>query len=791
MKIKGIYFFYRLLQALCWPVVLFYFLFRAVRNRAYLATLSQRLGFLPRSFTQTTAGALWLHAVSVGEILGTVELLRAVRAGLPRAPLFVSTSTLAGYATAQVKLAGLAAGVFYAPLDYAFAVRRVLRALRPSVVVVAETEIWPNLFREARRTGAGLLLVNGRISDRALARYLKLRRFFGPVLSLAHAVLAQDEAMRQRFLDAGAPPETVRVAGNLKYDFQPREAPPESPVRALLHRLRPAAVWIAASTMPPAAPGDVDEDDAVIAAFRELAPGHPGLLLLLVPRKPERFDAVARKLEAAGIPYLRRSGLPDAGVLPLPGVLLVDTIGELSGLFALADVVFMGGTLAARGGHNILEPAFFARPVIAGPHMENFRDIAAQFAAAGACVEIRSASALAAAVADLLASPARAQAVGERALACAEARRGATARTVEEIRRLYATCFPCPRPPLPQLLVLGPLAQLWEWGGNRKRVRAAARRRSLAAPVVSVGNITMGGTGKTPAVLLLAEKLQHHHPGILTRGYGRHAPGEYTVLAPGVPVPVPYTGDEPQIFLRSGLAPVGIGPDRYQAGRKLEQRFRLGLHLLDDGFQHVRLARRVDLVLIDALDPFGGSGVFPLGRLREPLDQLRRADVFLITRSTYGIAVDAIEHHLRLHNQRAPIFRAGVEPLAWVDCATGADVPLDAFAHMRVGAFCGLGNPASFWSTLAALGLRPVDRMEFEDHHVYRAHQMRHLAHHFSSAGADVLLTTQKDMINLCERAGEFVAPLRIYWLKARMSVEREDEFVRFLEARLDHRASG
>ena len=181
MKIKGIYLLYRLLLALGWPVLLLYFLWRGLRRRAYFGTLRQRCGFLPASFKQTVPGAIWLHAVSVGEVISAVELVRQLRLRLPRSPVFVSVSTLAGYETATQKLHDLAS-VFYAPLDYVFAVRRVLRALRPSLAIVMETEIWPNLFRETKRTGAGLLLINGRISGRALGRYRGLRWFFSGVL---------------------------------------------------------------------------------------------------------------------------------------------------------------------------------------------------------------------------------------------------------------------------------------------------------------------------------------------------------------------------------------------------------------------------------------------------------------------------------------------------------------------------------------------------------------------------------------------------------------------------------
>ena len=260
-------------------------------------------------------------------------------------------------------------GIFYAPLDFVFVIRRVLRKLQPRVVVVAETEIWPNLFRETARAGCGLIVVNGRISDEAAPRYLKWRWFFRHALQWPDAILAQNAEIRERFIAVGAPPDKVAVGGNLKYDFQPGSPPAD--VESFLDELQPSAVWIAASTMPP------DEDDTVIAAFQELAARIPGLLLMLAPRKPERFDLVARKLDEAGMRWVRRSALSlgRSGTRPT-GVMLLDSIGELSGLFSRADVVFMGGTLVDSGGHNILEPAMFGKPIVVGPHMENFRDIA-------------------------------------------------------------------------------------------------------------------------------------------------------------------------------------------------------------------------------------------------------------------------------------------------------------------------------------------------------------------------------------------------------------------------------
>lgn len=778
MKTKGIYFLYRVLQAFAQPVVLLYFLYRGLRSRGYLGSLPERFGFLPRSLRQTGPGAIWLHAVSVGEILGCVELLRRVRAELPRTRLFVSTSTLAGRTAAKQKLAPLCDGIFFAPVDYLFAVRRVFRALRPSVVVVMETEIWPNLFAEAHRTEAALLIVNGRISDRAFPRYRPLSRLFASVLPFADAILVQTDAIGERFLALGAPPDRVRTAGNFKYDFEARAADPSGPVAQFLAARPRGQVWIAASTMPPAEPGDPDEDDAVIAAFRDLTQRHRDLLLVLAPRKPERFDAAAAKLQSAGIPFARRSGI--AAAAPEARVVLLDTIGELAALFSLADVVFMGGTLARRGGHNILEPALFGKPVVYGPHMENFQAIADDFRRAGASVEIATATELAPAIDRLLAENDARTEIGAKALRTAESKRGATAKAVDEILSMYRTRVPVYRPPMPWYVFAWVMSRGWQFGSSRRQEGMLREQKKVDAPVISVGNLTMGGTGKTPCVLLLADRMKQrgYFPGILTRGYKRSSPEKHLEVAPGQAISPIISGDEPQMFIRSKLAAVGISADRYRSAMELRHRFGAELMLLDDGFQHVRIARDVDIVLIDALSPFGGGHVFPLGRLRVPLAALSRAGIVLITRSELSDLAPAIEHTVRRYNKLAPVFRAQLRAESWVNVRTGESVPAANLPFRRPAAFCGLGNPQSFRRTLERLGAFPVTWFEFDDHHRYFPNQLRRIAHQSTVCGADALVTTEKDSINLCDGATDLVAPLPIYWLKVVMRVQNETAFL-------------
>ncbi len=748
-----------MLLGVFFPVLLLYFLIRAARNLRYWGTAKQRLGFLPREYQQTVTGSIWFHAVSVGEVLAIAPLVQRTRELLPQVPIFVSSTTLSGYAAAREKFSGgVTAGAFFVPIDYVGPVRRVLRRLRPSVLVVAETEIWPNLFRETRRTGAAVVLVNGRISDKAAPRYARWSWFFRAALREVNLVLAQSENMRIRFLRSGAPAENVIVGGNLKYDMNPVPVAPESPVARFLANAR---VWIAASTSED---GELAEEDAVIASFQKLR----GWKLVLAPRKPERFREVAGKLAAAGLRHTRRTELDESAV---GDVLLLDTVGELAGLFSLADSVFVGGSLASRGGHNVLEPAWFAKSITVGPHMENFREIAEEFRAAGAFHEIENAAGL---------EPFVDQAMGERARACALRNGGATETAALGIRQLYAEAVPRSARNLPARMALKPLAKVWEWGGTRKRVRALGSLQELQLPVISVGNITVGGTGKTPVVLHLARwlALQGRKPGILTRGYGRASPHGMLVVPAGQEASRSSTGDEAQILLRSGVLALGVGADRAAAGRKLERQGLADVLILDDGFQHVRLARDFDLVLIDALSPFGGFEVMPLGRLREPLSELRRASAFLITRADEGMITASIEAQLKARNPEAPIFRSRVIPEEWVALDGTERFRPGELPFERVLSFCGLGNPQSFWRTLKGLGIDSLECLEYGDHHLYTPREVRRLGQIGRTLGVQALLTTEKDAMNLCELTAEAIEPVRLFSLRISIEIEREAELL-------------
>jgi tetraacyldisaccharide 4'-kinase len=603
-------------------------------------------------------------------------------------------------------------------------------------------------------------------------------------LQHADQILVQTSEDGARYRAAGAPDDRIRVNGNLKFDVDPRVAaiPPNV---AAWFEAEQGPTWIAASTMPPAREGDCDEDDIVIHIYGRLRSQIAGLRLILAPRKPERFDVVARKLSGAGLEYVRRSnGRGNAAVL------LLDSIGELSSLFALADVVFVGGSLADRGGHNLLEPAFFGVPIVVGPHLENFAGIADAFASRSAMVQVPSAARLEAALTDLLRNEEKRRVLGARAREAADSERGATDRTLLALNQLQAESVPRALPYGP-LRVLGHLlSALWQQGGRLKRSRDLKRQKALPAPVISVGGIAMGGSGKTPFVACLAGMLkeQGYRVAILTRGYGRRSPEKQLILKAGSAASARVTGDEAQIFLRDGNADIGIGADRWQTGMELYRQFQPDLYLLDDGFQHARLKRDLDIVMLDGLDPFGGEALFPVGRLREPLAALSRADLVVVSRAEGGRNTHAIEVRVRRANSAAPIMRTETNPLFWIDLNDGGKTEPDSVRDKRVAAFCGLANPASFWRTLTTLGCQPVARWSFGDHHHYSAAELNRMAAAAQEHGADLLLTTEKDAANLPLETANLVVPLKLVWLKIAVRLCEPGRLIELIKSKVVYR---
>jgi 3-deoxy-D-manno-octulosonic-acid transferase len=423
------YFAYTVLLTIAAVLLLPYFAVRGARQGKYWRSLRQRMGYLPETVARRAPrqpGAIWIHAVSVGEALAALPLARSLKERFPKRRLVVSTTTETGQRLVRERF-DCADDVFYFPLDWPGAVRRAFVRVEPGIVVILENEIWPNFLRQARRAAVPVAFINGRISERSFRRYRWVDGWLARVLQDGRAFLAQTEDDAERFRALGAPAERIEVMGNLKYDLSPPVSGPLADwLETECRRQGRQPVLVAGSVL-------AGEEEAVLAAFAEVKRRRRQALLVLAPRKPERFDAAARLVLEAGMQIAWRSAQRLDATLPAADVFLLDTLGELAGLYRLADAVFVGGSLVPAGGHNILEPAWFARAPIFGPSMENFSDIARDFLAAGAAVEVADGAGLAAAWARLLEDVAERERMGRAARELVERNAGATGRALGRI----------------------------------------------------------------------------------------------------------------------------------------------------------------------------------------------------------------------------------------------------------------------------------------------------------------------------------------------------------------------
>jgi 3-deoxy-D-manno-octulosonic-acid transferase len=391
-----------------------------IRFRKYLPTLPDRFGFLK---LPNLSESIWVHAVSVGEVKAVERLIEQLRQQFPDKPLVVSTATPAGQQLAMERR-DVIDHTFYFPIDLPFCVNRAVHRINPSIVIIAETEIWPNFLRVCRDRGIPVVMINGRISDRSFGRYLLVRRWLARVFADYTVIGMQSEMDRQRIEAIGADPHKVTVFGNLKYDVPGASRPLDVTLVQVLQSWK--QVWIAASTVD-------GEEEAVLDAFAKLHPIRTDLKLVIAPRHTARFAAVEEMVKRRGFTCMRRTQIQSQQE-SLASILLLDTIGELASAFQYATVVFMGGSLASRGGHNILEPARAEKPIVFGPHMENFREMERLFLQRKAAMQIHNSSELARAVEKILLNPQLASELGRAARMIVDQNTGATDRVLKFLR---------------------------------------------------------------------------------------------------------------------------------------------------------------------------------------------------------------------------------------------------------------------------------------------------------------------------------------------------------------------
>ncbi len=421
-----------LLYDIClWLVLLVpvpvYLLLSAARGKVRRG-IKERLGLFDAQRFAACAGrqVLWIHAVSVGETRAAISLIKALRHDYPEAYLLLSNVTETGHAIAS-EIKEIDAAIYF-PVDIALVVRRVLDLVRPSQVLIVETELWPGFIHQCHRRGIPVHLVNGRISDRSYPRYMLVRRLLRPLLAQLTSMCMQSQLDAERILAMGAPPQRVVVTGNIKFDMQSTIAPDVDSAR-----LRDEFAIDSGCRVLVAGSTHAGEEEQIVAVYKRLLHRHADLLLILVPRHPQRCRQVATMLAENELPWRLRS---DAAVTVGGGdVLLVDSIGEMLQFYHLADVVFVGGSLVPVGGHNILEAALVRKAVLFGPHMHNFREIAAMITKAQGCGEVRDGEDLFRLLDQLLEQPQRCRTMGEKSWQLLQDNAGASRATLREIAR--------------------------------------------------------------------------------------------------------------------------------------------------------------------------------------------------------------------------------------------------------------------------------------------------------------------------------------------------------------------
>ena len=397
----------------------------AKRRRNFPDRLGLRLDRIPHSKEHRR---IWIHAVSVGETLSSVPLVRTLKNRLPAVDLFFSTVTLTGQEVARKSLGNLVEAVFFFPFDLPGITGKFLDKVLPDVVAILETEIWPNFLGECAGRGIPVVILNGRISERSFRGYGRVRSFFRRVIACVTSLAMQTEEDARRIIALGVDPEKVSVTGNMKFDVAP---PPESVTPFLSwmkdEKSKGTAWFVAGSTHE-------GEEEAVLSAFGDARAGNSAIRLLLAPRHPERFDAVEELCCSRGWQVARRTRISEGGGEGSP-VVLLDTVGELLSAYGAADIAFVGGSLAPKGGHNILEPALFGVPIITGDHMENFREMFEMFSREDALTVVRNGAELSRRVSEWASDPSAFSERGVRAKHLLETLRGASERNAALVER--------------------------------------------------------------------------------------------------------------------------------------------------------------------------------------------------------------------------------------------------------------------------------------------------------------------------------------------------------------------
>jgi len=789
------YTFYNLILNFVFIISFPYLLLRAASGKH---GIRERMGRLPKKKTEKLASekVIWFHAASVGEVKALSTIVPQIKKNHPEYTLVVSTITKTGKKEAERILKGVRL-FFFLPVDLRRFMRRAIERIKPAVLILVETEIWPNLIKEAKKKGSFVALINGRISATSLRRYLLVRNLFKETLSYMDLLCMQSEEHKERMILLGTNPDRVKVTGNLKFDrlLYASETVDKDGLKKKLRIPDHCKVLIGGSTRE-------GEERILIRVFRRLEQKHKNLFFVLAPRHLVRLKEVERILFHEQMRFIRKSQLDGKNLLDDYNVILLDTMGELSKIYSLADVAFVGGSLAQVGGHNLLEPAIYGVPVIFGPHVSHFKEEAKILIQSGGGIKVWDEEELHLNLTDLLSNDEKRIKLGNKAKEAIQKKTGVSQRTadlifslLERCRRVSAVgCRPTTvNPRRTTYYRRRSLHGLTRWFFSffswlyglacTARVflyrHGMFKQKKLKAKVISVGNITLGGTGKTPLVIYLAERLKEKNKrvAILSRGYKRKKK-EMVELTQKTKKKTNWedVGDEPYLLSgRLSEVPIMVSKHKSTSGQYAVEKLGAEILIVDDGFQHLKLFRNSDIVVIDSVNPFGNGKLLPAGMLREPLASLRRADVFVLTKTDQASNTDELIEILKKCNPKAPIVESIYRIRSIEKLFDGSEVNLKDVEEKTALAFSGIGNPLSFENSLKQLKMQILKHRMFLDHFPYHRKDILSLEKEAKSIGADFVITTEKDSVRI-PLVNQFEIPF--YVLKIDLKITEGEEIL-------------
>ncbi len=805
------------------------FMIRSIRERGFVERIKQSFGFFPKGALDPVAkkNCIWVHAASVGEIVATSPLIKEFRREFPKSPILVSVVTTSGYEMAN-RIIKDADSIIYFPLDLPFVSELVFKKIFPRVFLNVETELWPNFLKAARENQVPVMMVNGRISEKSVKRYKYmfsiLRDMIGTVKLFAMASGVDAGYVKQ----LGAPPELVTVTGNTKFDQTYTDVTDEQRRKILsdMGLTDAKEIFLAGSTHR-------GEENFVLKAFKAIRENHPKARLVIAPRELLRTREVVALCRAAGFTVGTRTELqkrPPAN----EDIIILDTIGELGQVYSVGNVIYVGGSLVSHGGHNILEPAAHGKAIIVGHHMENFKDLHALFKNRDACITVNDDNELAAQAKKLFDEPKERQRLEEETIKIVHENRGASRKSAvllremlteyeakESARRLRTTekienvqtyflrlihdeevrgVF---TPVIIFVMYIGSLIYRglvdlrllgYELGFSGKE--------RLNCFVISLGNITVGGTGKTPTAQRLAKEIRDmgYRVVILNRGYRAKFRGEVGIVSDGktLQMDAAEAGDEAYMLAKHlPNVPVLIGARRAVTGQYAIENFGAEVVILDDGFQHWQVIRDFDILLIDAVSVFGNGYLLPRGILRESMSHISRADVCLMTKVDQARegSCDLIRETVARYNSSAQIVESIHQPRCLIPLAdwsvdlASEGVPVETISGRKVMAVSAIGNPASFERTLRDLGAEIISSLRYPDHHDYTIMEMEDILRRADSFAAEMIVVTEKDAVKIPNEVAKENWNIPIYVICVEVKfLEGATEFKRELRRRLSEK---